>query len=650
MSTQNLYLHSSNTPLQKAQGAVAQSAVDVLVVGGGHAGAEAAHAASRMGASVLLLTHQKASIARMSCNPAMGGIGKTHLMREVDAMGGLMALASDLSSIHVRTLNASKGPAVQAVRAQCDTEHYPATIQKLLSKCNGLTVIEDAVSALWCEGGVLKGVFSESGRRYSAAKVIITGGTFLRGVLHYGSESHSGGREGEPASATLSESLTALGIPSFRLKTGTPARLHKDSLDYTQFTPQEGDDPLRVKLSFWPRKATPLLQLPCHITRTNPSTHQIISKNLQKSAIYSGKINSAGPRYCPSIEDKIVRFSDKDSHYIFVEPEGLNTPLVYPNGISTSLPPDVQDSFIRSIKGFEKAEVVRYGYAVEYDCFDPRHLERTLESKALSGLYLAGQVNGTTGYEEAAAQGLLAGVNAVLALRFESSWVPLRSESYLGVLVDDLVRFGVTEPYRMFTSRAEHRLYLRQDNADARLFEKAKSLGLLSERKIMLFQAKQESAAVLREMLMQKVVHAGEPLAETLAKEGVSIHDHDSFLTLLRRPSVTASMLAPHLPSGFGDSAWLDVEINIKYEGYIQRQMKEVANFESDETLPLSAIQDYAIIASLSHEMVTRLNAARPASLGEARRVPNITPAAIEMLRIYVRTLEKTKKGMPSEN
>ena len=613
---------------------------DVIVIGGGHAGTEAAMASARMGRKTLLLTHSIETLGQMSCNPSIGGIGKGHLVKEIDALGGAMAAAADEAGIQFRILNASKGPAVRATRAQADRVLYRQAIRRRLERQTNLWFFQQAVDDLLLDGDRVSGVVTQIGLEFIARAVVLTAGTFLAGLIHVGMNNYRGGRAGDPPALTLAERLRELKLPVGRLKTGTPPRIDGKSLDYSVMKEQPGDDPAPV-FSFMGNAAQHPRQVPCWITHTNARTHEIIRGGLDRSPMFTGVIEGVGPRYCPSIEDKIHRFAGKDSHQIFVEPEGLTTDEIYPNGISTSLPFDVQYDLVRSIRGFENAHITRPGYAIEYDYFDPRGLKHSLETKAIMGLFFAGQINGTTGYEEAAAQGLLAGINAARLVADEESWCPRRDQAYLGVLVDDLITRGVTEPYRMFTSRAEYRLQLREDNADLRLSEAARKLGLIDDPRWDSFSLKRDAVATEIERLKTTWINPRMVSRETSeAVLGQEIEREYSLAELLRRPEVTYGALMT-LP-GAGDLApdkivAEQVEIQTKYQGYIDRQQGEVARQLEHETLRLPPEIDYTKVRGLSREVQQKLNTQRPETLGAASRLSGITPAAISLLLVHLK-------------
>jgi tRNA uridine 5-carboxymethylaminomethyl modification enzyme len=619
---------------------------DVIVVGGGHAGTEAALAAARMGCRTLLLTQSIETLGAMSCNPAIGGIGKGHLVREIDALGGAMARAADRAGIQFRTLNASKGPAVRATRAQADRQLYKQAIRSLLESQTGLVLFQQEAADLAVEGGQVRGVVTVTGIVFEAAAVVLTVGTFLSGRIHVGLDHYQGGRAGDPPSLRLAARLREIAPRSGRLKTGTPPRIDGRSIDYRGLTVQHSDEPLPV-FSFLGHTREHPRQVPCHITHTNERTHDIIRAAFDRSPMYTGAISGTGPRYCPSVEDKVKRFADKSAHQIFIEPEGLQTHEVYPNGISTSLPFDVQYALVRSIAGFERAHLTRPGYAIEYDFFDPRDLKASLETRAVAGLFFAGQINGTTGYEEAAAQGLLAGINAALHQRNAEPWLPLRSEAYLGVLVDDLITRGASEPYRMFTSRAEHRLLLREDNADARLTPLARRLGLIGEERWALFEAKQTAIEREIERLSARRLKPGEipdPWAQRVLGGAAPTRDVGA-LELLRRPEVSYEDLAqlidaldaPALDERIAPQVQRAIEVRARYAGYIERAHEEIERTRAHEHTRLPPDLDYAGLAGLSHEVRQKLSEVRPLTLGQAARISGVTPAAIAILLVHLR-------------
>jgi len=620
---------------------------DVIVIGGGHAGTEGALASARMGARTLLLTHNVETLGAMSCNPAIGGIGKGHLVREIDALGGIMARAADHAAIQLRTLNASKGPAVRATRAQADRALYRQAIRTALEAQPNLTLFQQEVVDLIVEGERVHGAVTALGVEFRARSVVLTVGTFLGGRMHVGLEQHAGGRAGDPPSIRLAQRLRELPLRVGRLKTGTPPRLDGRSLDYSVMAQQWSDEP-RPVFSFLGDSSEHPRQLPCHITATNERTHAIIRAATDRSPLFTGVIEGVGPRYCPSVEDKIVRFADRDAHQIFVEPEGLHTHEVYPNGISTSLPFDVQYEFVRSIRGFERAHITRPGYAIEYDFFDPRDLKASLETRSIDGLYFAGQINGTTGYEEAAAQGIVAGVNAALASAGRAPWTPARGDAYIGVLIDDLITRGAPEPYRMFTSRAEHRLLLGEDSADLRLTPRGRELGLVDDERWRFFEEKRAAIEGERRRLEEIVVHPQRfSPSESARFPGAPLVREQRAFDLLKRPELSYDELVALAAVG-PSAGWqadprlapqvkLGLEVAAKYSGYIARQRDEIERQRRNEETALPADLDYGQVRGLSHEVRQRLGEVRPATVGQAARVPGVTPAAVSLLLIHLK-------------
>lgn len=611
---------------------------DVIVIGGGHAGTEAALAAARMKVSVLLLTHNIETLGQMSCNPAIGGIGKSHLVKEIDALDGAMARATDLAGIQFRVLNSRKGPAVRATRAQADRQLYKAAIRSMLENQQNLDIFQQAADDLIVQGDKVAGVVTNMGLEFHAHTVVLTTGTFLGGVIHIGMDQHSGGRAGDPPSIALAKRLRELPLRVGRLKTGTPPRIDAKSVDFAKMSEQPGDSP-RPVMSYLGARAQHPQQVCCYITHTNTQTHDIIRAGFDRSPMFTGVIEGTGPRYCPSIEDKINRFADKDSHQIFVEPEGLTTHELYPNGISTSLPFDVQLAAVRSIKGFENAHITRPGYAIEYDYFNPQDLQHSLETKYIEGLYFAGQINGTTGYEEAGAQGLLAGINAARKVKGDSPWCPRRDEAYIGVLVDDLITLGTSEPYRMFTSRAEYRLLLREDNADLRLTETGHKMGVVGEERWQAFSCKRENIdkehARLKSTWIQPASQQAKQLEVHLERP---INREYNLLDLLKRPEIHYHHLAELDPATVADESVAEqVEIHTKYEGYISRQQDEIARLKKHEQTALPVDFDYAQISGLSNEILQKLQGVRPETIAQAARIPGVTPAAVSLLLVYLK-------------
>ncbi len=607
---------------------------DVIVVGGGHAGSEAAAASARAGAKTLLITQNIETLGQMSCNPAIGGIGKSHLVREIDAMGGLMGEAADEAGIHFRVLNARKGPAVRATRAQADRQLYRQAIRRRLESQPNLWIFQQSVDDLIVDGETVKGVVTQMQQRISAHAVVLTVGTFLGGIIHVGLNQQSGGRAGDPASIRLADRLRELDLGVGRLKTGTPPRIDARTVDFKNLEIQPGDTPT-PNLSFWTKADVHPEQVACHITHTTEQTHDIIRQGLDRSPLYTGVIDGVGPRYCPSIEDKIVRFADKQSHQIFIEPEGLNSTELYPNGISTSLPFDVQEAVVKSIPGFEGAHITRPGYAIEYDYFDPRSLRDSLATRHLNGLYFAGQINGTTGYEEAGAQGLLAGLNAALSVKGMTPYTPQRNEAYLGVLVDDLITLGTLEPYRMFTSRAEYRLILRQDNADVRLCEVARRYGLLSDEKYQTFLDKQLAVERLRQDVQRTSFAMDDVKAEVIL--GEPLGKPSKLAELTRRPKVKLIDLMSACGLQAPEGVVEQVEIELKYQGYIDRQHQEVLKLQSQQSMQIPEALDYAEIRGLSTEVKQKLSQVRPQNIGQASRISGVTPAAVSLLLVHLK-------------
>ncbi|WP_051227270.1 tRNA uridine-5-carboxymethylaminomethyl(34) synthesis enzyme MnmG [Oceanospirillum beijerinckii] len=622
---------------------------DVIVIGGGHAGTEAALASARMGCSTLLLTHNIETLGQMSCNPAIGGIGKSHLVKEIDALGGAMALATDKGGIQFRTLNSRKGPAVRATRAQADRILYKAAIRTILENQPNLTIFQQSADDLIMDGDKVAGAVTQSGLRFHSETVVLTAGTFLGGIIHIGLEQHSGGRAGDPPSIALANRLREMPFRVARLKTGTPPRIDAKTVDFSVMTEQPGDTPTPV-MSFLGKQSDHPEQISCYITHTNERTHDIIRAGLDRSPMYTGVIEGVGPRYCPSIEDKIHRFADKDSHQVFIEPEGLTTHELYPNGISTSLPFDVQLELVRSMRGMENAHIMRPGYAIEYDFFNPQDLKHTLETKFVHNLFFAGQINGTTGYEEAGAQGLLAGLNAGLRAQGKEGWYPRRDEAYIGVMVDDLITLGTNEPYRMFTSRAEYRLILREDNADLRLTEKGRELGLVDDLRWAAFSAKKEGIEQETERLASSWIQPKTEQAEKIQeKTGQPMAREYNLLDLLKRPELEYDDVANLRGEAVEDPQVAEqVQIQVKYAGYIARQQEEIEKLRRHENTPLPADMDYSGIDGMSNEIRQKLSEAKPQTLAAASRIPGVTPAAVSLLLIHLKKRSMLQKSTQS--
>ncbi|BDX04470.1 MAG: tRNA uridine-5-carboxymethylaminomethyl(34) synthesis enzyme MnmG [Marinomonas sp.] len=624
------------------------SCFDVIVVGGGHAGTEAALASARMGVKTLLLSHNIETLGQMSCNPAIGGIGKSHLVKEIDALDGAMALATDKAGIQFRTLNSRKGPAVRATRAQADRILYKAAIRYQLENQENLWLFQQSAEDLIVENGAARGVVTQTGIRFNSKTVVLTAGTFLGGVIHVGLQNHAGGRAGDPPSIGLAQKLRALPFRVDRLKTGTPPRIDARTVDFSQMQAQPGDD-IDPVMSYMGNRSMHPRQIECFITHTNERTHDIIRSGMDRSPMYTGVIEGVGPRYCPSIEDKIVRFADKNSHQIFIEPEGLTTHELYPNGISTSLPFDVQIELVRSMKGMENAHIIRPGYAIEYDYFNPQDLKYSLETKHMPGLFFAGQINGTTGYEEAGAQGLLAGLNAALLAQDKDAWTPRRDEAYLGVLVDDLISMGTKEPYRMFTSRAEYRLILREDNADMRLTEKGRELGLVSDERWAAFCKKREAIEMETQRLKSSWIVPNTPEAESINPKLETPITHEySLLDLLKRPNIVYSDVANlknALEEPVDEQVSEQVQIAVKYAGYISRQAEDIERLRRQENTELPADLDYSKMEGLSNEIKQKLTQLRPATLAAASRIQGVTPAAVSLLLIHLKKRAIARKS-----